>query len=412
MGNGRGSTTATATDAGTATPASLGDAVGRALCAERGSLQVLAEYLRPERLTPAAWAPLARDLARPVNPLRALRFFLPGPGLGAAWQEELDRLEVYLLVSQVGLLLGICADDDPLPPVPTLLDRAYELGPFPALWAVEGLGHEYAAVLLERGTLPDGWLRAPDLPPPSLLMLHAGLGLAVARRVVGRLRGTDPGAAAVDAAVAEMEDTCRRAGRPGYVGAALESLGLVTRTFYPWLVAAVGEAARRRADDGDGELEGYYWHGVGRALYFLPLRFLPCGEATWRAFLEAAETPPGVARPNAVAGVAWALTLVNQRHPAVLDDLLRRHGDELAALEGFTNGVASSLVMRRATTPDAPFNDLLCRRRPARPAPRWDELVRRPACLALEVLFPRLDRENRLDEVFRYHPLDELEGSA
>ena len=59
----------------------------------------------------------------------------------------------------------------------------------------------------------------------------------------------------------------------------MEALGLVTRLRCPELVRIVDW----RLSAIDPELVGYFWHGVGRGLYFLPLNALPCASSSWRA---------------------------------------------------------------------------------------------------------------------------------
>ncbi len=354
-------------------------------------------------LDAGGWAQAAADfLARPGE---AWRFFLPGEDGGAARRELCNKVEVYLLVTGSAERLGIPA----APPFPlaALVDRAFALGDFPALWALEGLGLEYVDGVSRDGAPPPHAAFA-GLPERSLLMLHAGMGMAFGQRILGALPG-GAAAAEVRRAAREVVSLCRASSRPGYAGAALEAAGLVARTLHPRLVQPLGAALL----EVDGDAASYFWHGVGRALYFLPVNFLPCGSTLWRAFeLAAAEAPHELARQNAFAGLAWAVALVNQRHPEVVADLLRDHGAELEALGGagtagagvspFADGVAASAVLRQATTPDAPFLTAFCGYRPAAPATaaRWDDLVRRPCREALERSYPAL-RRTGLGAIFR-----------
>lgn len=345
------------------------------------------------------------------HPVSGSRFFLPTPGAAIAWGEWANKAQVFLLVSQNARVLGL-PECGPWPLQPYVA-RAYEGGAFAAVWAVEGLGHDYTDSLWDAaGTPPRGVLTDPalaDLPAPSLLMLHAGLGLAYAQRLLAAV-GDRPSDAVLAAAVNEVIDLCQASSRPGYVGAAYESCGLVARTFHPPLVRRIGEVLRRR----DRAISDYYWHGMGRALYFLPVSFLPCGQATWRAFeLLFEETPDERARVNAVAGLAWAAVLVNQRQPPIMADLLRRHGRELGSLPGFSEGVLGSIVMRDETTPGAPFTREYCAFQPrgADLAALWRRVVGEPCFAAIDTVRPRLAAEGRLDEVFRYVPRAVLESA-
>jgi hypothetical protein len=293
-----------------------------------------------------------------------------------------------------------------------LVGRSYGLDPFAALWAVEGLGHDYARHFWSPGGPPVRGLLGPQvsggLPAKSLLMLHAGIGLGFAEPLVGAL---DPGAAreAIEGTVRRVIELCRDNSLAGDVGAAWESLGLYTRSFHPQLLAAVDAALRRIAP----EVLGYYWHGAGRAFYFLPVNFLPCGRMTWRPFeMARAQSSDDLARRGAWAGVAWAITLVNMRQPELLARLLiGPHGEELAADDAFANGVASSLIMRWDTTPgDSLITDFLAYRPSGNRelARLWDRLYVAPAEVALGSWYPVLQRHERLGEVFRYQDLAAL----
>lgn len=337
----------------------------------------------------------------------------------AALTEIGNKSEVYVLVRQVSRLIGV-PDTFPLPLL-ELVARAYALGPFPALWAVEGLGHDYGVSWFEAGREPRGILttapRARALPASSLLMMHAGIGLAFAERLLEGA-GRDTPAEALRLLVADVLRLCRINSRPGDLGAAVESLGLVTGLFHPALVAPVDAALCELGELGalgDQRARDFYWHGVGRAIYFRPESFLPC--STWHVFEVARRlAPDDRARRNAWAGLAWAVTLVNQRRPGILADLLvAPHGAELAADDAFADGVASSIVMRRSTTPGAPFLEPFCAYRPAGPArlqALWDTLVARPCRLALDVYFPALRDADRLGSIFRYRRLPGLAGGS
>lgn len=327
----------------------------------------------------------------------------------AATIEVRNKAEVYLLVRQVGRLIGV-PDTYPLPLL-ELVARSYGLGSFRALWAVEGLGHDYALSWFEAGLEPRGILttapRARALPAPSLLMMHAGIGLGFAERLLeGAGRETPPETLRLIAA--EVIRLCRENSRPGYLGAAYESLGLVTGLFHPVLVPGMDAALR---DLQAHDVLGFYWHGVGRAIYFRAANFLPC--STWHVFeIARRSAPDDAARRSAWAGLAWAITLVNQRQPWILSELLvAPHGEELAADDAFADGVASSIVMRHDTTPQAPFVERFCAFRP-QGSPRtrelWQELMARPCRLALEVYYPALRAEDRLGSIFRYRHLPGL----
>jgi len=391
------------------------DGVRRALAGELdgmilGTYQVadalqrdVVDLLAPDDVwSPADW--MRSALAAAAVGGRTARYLTPTPSGCDAWRELGNKLEVYLLVKQVARRIGVPAAGEPFD-LESLVERCYALGDFAALWAVEGLGHDYASHFWPpegSGGWPEGLLqgaRSAGLPAKSLTMLHAGIGLAFAQRLLAGAPGER-----TTAAVADVLAACRESSRPGYEGAAIESLGLVTRTFHGDLVGEVDAALRRL---GEESARGFFWHGVGRALYFLPINFLPAGDTTWRPFeMGLAEAPDPQARANVLAGLGWAFTLVNMRQPTLLERLLLEpFGRRLEAESGFANGVASSILMRTDTTPSAAIIDRFLAHRPAeRVAGPWNLLVAEPSRRALEHVYPRFRRQGRLGEIFRYRP--------
>lgn len=270
--------------------------------------------------------------------------------------------------------------------LPARVERAYRLGPFRALWEVEALGYRYAATSrhLAAGEPPPP-LPAAKLPGHSLLMLHVGLGMALARRDLAACGIRRRTTAAVERFLADA----RRCALPGFLDAVSEPLGLVARFEHPRRVEAIGRALARQAP----ELVPWYWHGVGRCLLFLPSSLLPLPEASWRAARRLArEMRSGAARSRARVGWACGLTLVHMRQPWVVAELLRRHGAEIeSAADGFAadfqEGVAEAVDLRREVTPGGDeLVEAFLAHRPAagrRTAERWRRLVEQPGVAAL-----------------------------
>jgi len=343
-----------------------------------------------------------------------LRVLAPGEDCRLAWQELRNKYEVFTLVKNVRTLVNEPADGDF--PLGELIERAYALGAYPDLWAVEGLGHDYAARLWRvgdpiRGILTDA--RSSVLPVKSLTMMHAGLGLAFAERLMEIVTPYSP-AAEIRRVLDEFITLCRDNSRAGYVGAAYESLGLVTRTWHARMVSIVDRQLR----EIDEEVAGYFWHGVGRALYFLPIYFVPGLLSPWRAVER--EPPDDFAGRNALAGLAWAMTLVNMRQPEIMANLLRHRGARLSQTDAFANGVSSSIIVGHDITPGDIYITAFCRYQPSASEPRlmelWNDLVGRPCRDALARFYPVLQRHDRLGEVFHYQSLPRLiarlEGGA
>ncbi len=325
---------------------------------------------------------------------------------GLALTELKNKYEVYNIVKNAPLFSE--AHGDGKFPLAELVEKAFSFGAYPDLWAVEGLGHDYAEYFWKSGKPFQNLLTDADaaiLPAKSLTMMHAGIGLAFAQKLLPQLTPySSP--FEIDDVLGRFINLCRENSRSGYVGAAFESLGLVTRTWHPHLVGIVDKYLGAR----DEEILGHFWHGTGRALYFLPVYFVPDLLSVW----DAAETEPPheIGRRNAVAGLAWAKTLVNIRQPEIMLHLLRQRGERLARNDAFADGVASACIVGWDIPPGDDYIRSFCEYEPADADEQlnvlWRNLITNNCRAALQEIYPVLKRSEKLGEVFRYQSLTDL----
>jgi len=340
----------------------------------------------------------------------------PNKGGRVAWQELRNKLTVFNLVYQVPKTLNL-PDEPPFPELSELVDRAYALEQYPALWAVEGLGHYYGDTFWKRNIVPQNALtETDDLPGGSLTMLHAGLGMAIAQHFLQGLNHLSS-PSDIRQALVQIILLCKENSKPGYEGAAIESLGLISRSgaFYgetrpDEMVQIIGHIL----EEMDPEAYGYFWHGVGRSIYFSPINFVPGYGAIWHPVeMIRREVTERVARRNAFAGLSWGVTMVNVRHPSIIGNLLAHlNTEDEDERDGFQNGVMSGLMMRQDTTPDVPFIADLYTQIPdgfgTDFATKWSELVQQPCEEALGEYYPVLKEHQRLGDIFRYRDLSLL----
>jgi hypothetical protein len=327
------------------------------------------------------------------------------------WEELKNNSEVFTLVKNVSQLLAIPQSGHNFD-LEKAVDGAYALGQFPDLWAVEGLGHDYALTFWGRsrpirGILTEGQARA--LPDKSLTMMHAGLGLAFAEKLMERVT---PYSAASDIrrVLREFVTLVKENARGGYEGAAYESLGLVTRFWHSLMVNIVDQ----QMQEVEPEAVAYFWHGVGRALYFSPTYFVPGLLSAWIPVEQ--EPPYELAKLNMIAGLAWATTVVDVRQPQIMETTLKYYGDVVSKTPAFTNGVMSTLIMGSDITPGDYYIRQFLEYKPSDPqvAELWNRLVGFPANDAVQRIYPVLKKHRRLGDVFRYqdlsHLVEQLEG--
>ena len=307
------------------------------------------------------------------------RAAVPGEA-GREWRELANKLAAFELFQQAPALLGAA-------PLSEQLRRAAAQGPYRAVWLTEGLGYAHA----------ESAVRSADLPANVVVPLHTGAALAFA----GRLLATDERPDLAGWIARWQATAC-----PGYGCLAVEALGLVARNLYPHLLPQL--AGRLRALDP--ALAESFWHGAGRGLYFVPTHAVPYSGALERAFEKARREPPDEAgRQNALAGLAWALTLVNLRDPEILAGALWRHwrhGGERGSAAALANGVSSAVLVWYDVVGLDPHLAAFLGFRPGSPAlaALWRDLVLGPCEEALQITYPQLRQSGGLAPLFRFQP--------
>ena len=334
---------------------------------------------------------------------RLMGAYMPGSGLFCDWRELDNKFEAFRLFQYADRELGLPVDRLPLD---ELVRRALALDAFRAIWILEGIGHikGTASSLSVQGLLNEG--AGACLPDRAMIPLHAGIGTAFAEKLLDGL-GSSPSTAEIHQTVERFVDTCSANCRPGWDDACIEPLGLVVRCLYPHLLASVSEAM----EELSFPLRALFWHGVGRSLYFVPTNFLPIPGAHARmAKSAAAEAGSLDDRRQVLAGLIWAVTLVNLRQPAVIRSLLSICSS-LSIRAEFTNGLISALLSWRHMTPgDRRYVTTYTRPLPAqdREAVLWKSWIETPAHEALENIWPGLERRNNIPALYTYRTLEEL----
>ncbi len=340
---------------------------------------------------------------------RAISLGIPGRDSEVAWRTAKNTAEIIQLVVNVSTVLPPHGTYKPLG---GLVDKCYDMGTFPSVWSVEGLGHYYGDTFFERNITPENILTDPELesiPAKSMTMLHAGIGLSFAQQHLTKITAKSP-AAEIKKTVKHIIALDKNNSRKGYAGCAIESLGLVARNFHGLpMMLAVADALEAL----EPELLGYLWRGAGRAAYFSAPNFIPGWKTPWRAVQMCREEPPhDMGRRNMLAGFAWAATVVNMRHPIVMETILKYHGTEFSETDAFSNGCMSSMVMRYDTSPDDPNIDHFVKYHLSssdhKLHQQWNHLVKEPCERAIHTVHPVLKETKHLEEVFHYQDLDAL----
>lgn len=263
-------------------------------------------------------------------------------------------------------------------------------GVYRELWVREGAGYALGERFDGGGAEREAAESAESLPR------HTGLGLNVASRLLAD--GTNPPSTVIERFVALVERTVPAAAHP----AALENLGFAVRMLRPEHLADYDRFIGGR----DPELLELFWHGAGRGLYFAPTELAPSPAGRWSALDRAlADAPHELGRRNGVAGLAWALTLVNVRHPEVVEGRLRALAGRREAVPWAAHGLASALIFWCATTGDRDAPERFLGHRGADGSDLgelWRRELAGPARAALTELLPVLAEPGRIAALFRY----------
>jgi len=286
---------------------------------------------------------------------------LPREMNGAQWQEAANKLEVCELFVNAGGLKSM--------ELAQSVQRCQSLEPFSRPWVLEGVGYDYAGQALGRGRPCDKLLQGPHttgIPHSLLLTLHTGAGMAFGRAALAeRSRGTGT------MLQRHWQRCLDNAEGPWAAEIMFESLGFVAATLNRELIPEI----RRELDGWPAELVDSFWHGVGRGMYFLPSNLAPISAMRRYVIVESRRmAPEGAGRKKVFAGIAWAVTLTNLRHPAVLASWVEEQDDEAA----FRSGVASALKFWLLCVPEDQHVARLSSYRPhgnSRLTTLWDSIV-------------------------------------
>ncbi len=330
---------------------------------------------------------------------RSARTLAEVPGLRSNALELTNKVQAFSTFQKAEQLLGGIDHGS----LPTRIEQATRLSPYDRLWALEGIGFSHAPGT-GRGPAVKDVLHELDDPAPALIPLHTGAGLSLAMRA---LEAIDPWGKcdSLGTALEKFRSDCRASAAPGCELMMFEAIGLVIRTLYPHLLQRVDRALEAI----DPELVACYWHGVGRALYFAPTHALP-GVITWRQMLAKAgqESDHTIGRQNALAGLSWAVTLVNFRHPEILASLVLGHRGAIFDLPAFANGVSSAALLWAVANGRESHLENLFRHRPrASLNESWQQMVIRPVTSTLS----QRPRDESLGSMFRFLPSESNHSS-
>ena len=377
---------------------------------QRGLSDAVPALLTPDAYTPRGLTRTALSVMRQSADLLAT--FAPRSDFRSALREFRTKIEVFDLFENVDTELRLPTGGPP--PLAALVERTAEIDPFTAVWVMEGIGHYYCETTWESTGTPRALLTevsTREVSPKCLAPLHAGMGLSLANRLLARVERACrqcPTTSSVTEALQQFVLLCKDNSSEAYLGTSYEALGLVARNLYPHLIAEIDRELVKMEEN----LVDYFWHGVGRAIYFAPTNYMPLAGQARRVVEMAKQEPPHEAgRYNAVAGASWAMVLVNLRDSEIIENFMVHCADEKFDGDAFANGVNSAAVIWLDATESTAELEALCKHQLSTKhsglAERWNTLVHRPCRRALDQFYNHRGRHDCIGEVFRYQPFYE-----
>ena len=365
--------------------------------------------LAPTLLTPNAYT--SRGLTRTALSMMRqsadlLAAFAPVNDVRSALREFQTKIEVFDLFENVDTELRLPTTGSP--PLEELVERTKGIDPFTAVWLMEGIGHYYCEAAFESTGTPHGLLTgvsAREVCVKNLVPLHAGMSLSLANRLLSRVGGACrrcPTTASLADVLQQFVLLCKDNSSEAYLGASYEALGLVARNLHPHLISEIDRELVKLGEN----LIDYFWHGVGRAIYFAPTNYVPLTGVARRVIEMTHQEPPHeLGRCNALAGAIWAMVLVNLRQPEIIENFLVHCAGVKFDSDAFANGVNSAAVIWLDSTESAAELEALCKHQLTAAhsglAERWNTLVHRPCRRALDQYYDS-GKYDYIGEVFRY----------
>ncbi len=299
--------------------------------------------------------------------------------------------------------------DELLPPnsersLNRMIERTASIEPFASIWAMEGIGYFYTEKISAVTDLPDHLLISEvsyDLPEKSLIPLHAGMGLSLARNFLERIRPETSFEKIVDL-TGRYISLCRNNSRAGYSKIVFETLGLVCRNLYPHLILTVDRAL----ENFDEDYTAYFWHGAGRAMYFSPCGILPVFDERRSSILATQDEPPHErGKLNALAGWLFAMTLVNIRQPEIIADCFKNHRRLFASDGIVADGIGSAMIVWHISAQESSLIKSFLNYTPVGEneefVSQWREIVSEPVARTLSDYLNNNKNERQPDRLFR-----------
>lgn len=293
----------------------------------------------------------------------------------AAWLVFWNKIRVFRWFANANSLRRTTWD------AAALVQQLADLAGAANLWRTEGLGYYLVATATQRN---ESWPRLDslELRPASLVALHLGVGMALAMKLLEEIDGSQSD----ETVVRDLEHfwgVCQGCALPESARAVAEPLGFVAVNYYPERICLLNDLM----PNVEARLRDFFWHGVGRGLYFSPGCFFPYRNLGRQAMHAATQlTTDERSRANCLAGLSFATTLVNIWHPRHIELFLAYYCQFFEDRRAAASGIASAARVWSSWSGTDVDAVCICQHRAGAwlSDREWESVVRQPIRQAIE----------------------------
>eukprot|EP01084_Bolivina_argentea_P239526 402585_1 len=296
---------------------------------------------------------------------------------------------------------------------------------FESLWIVEGIGSHYTFNKLQN---EDSFLNDVDINSnplfydqfnhehaPNLCMLHAGMGFSLAKYYVTKYKLNNYDIKYID----KFIEISNRVSINGYKGCSIESLGLISL----WLLYNENNIIYKIDQQVMNSVyRKYYWHGVGRMLYFHPFNNIPwynddiphqSFKLLNKLYLNNCNNNDLLCQYNMISGLMWAIVLVNMRHPNILINILKYIDNEydIQLQECVKKGIVSAVAMRYIHSGKQYTHYLshflTYKRDNSEEGLLWKKYIIQPVGSNLRLIIEKIHKGSSFDLIFKYDIMED-----
>lgn len=290
----------------------------------------------------------------------------------------------------------------------TLIKQCYELGEYPALWALEAVGIDLVKFHIRTNKNLVNVLNVTTIDPQyrkSLLLIHAGIGYEISNYFISKIN-KKLSTQEVNHTVENIVNYCKINSNEIFLNIMINTFGFVTYFNGYEIYNKFYNALKQIASD---QLH-YFLQGCGRAIYFSAANTFPpkLKGSLINAFnLAKKKTIDPNNYQDLIIGNVVAFNLVNMHSPDViayaLQNIEQLMNDEVL-MKAYFIGFILSIVARLITTPDTSLLERYKNHQPQNNSQKkiWSSFIQKPIDYALKEIMPLYKQTQSYEQIIKH----------